>query len=91
MQVTLKIFSHFWKKSLKQTPGQTVENLGRVEQGTQGTHYSPKAVYFRRCPTRVRTNGQINGYYQNQNFEKNRKMATISKFFHVFCFVMTHY
>ena len=58
-----------------------MENLGQL---AQGTHNSPKAVYFRRCPTRVQTNGQINGFYQNRNLEKNQKMATISKFFRIF-------
>ena len=77
------------EKSLRPTIARTVENLG---QPAQGTHNSPKAVYFRRCPTRVQTNGQINGFYQNRNLEKNQKMATISKFFRIFADIsqMTH-
>ena len=71
----------FLEKSLEPTIARTVENLGQVAQGTEN---SPRAVYFRRCPTRVQTNGQINGFYHNRNLEKNQKMATISKFFRIF-------
>ena len=70
---------------MEPTIARAVENLGQV---AQGTNHSPKAVYFRRCPTRVQTNGQINGFYQNRNIEKNQKMATISKFLH-FCRLFT--